>query len=204
MLPARALVAKATTIAALAREARIGDIMWPDSIMPSRLRAKPIDKPLHVVLVEPEIPPNTGNIARLCAATTSVLHLVGRLGFRIDEHAVRRAGLDYWHLVDVRTHVDFAQFLHAHERDDGGALHFFSAQSERSYLEPRYAPGDALVFGKESIGLPADLLAQYKDRVVGIPTMGKVRSLNLSNAVSIAVFEALRQMGGLDHAFPSD
>jgi tRNA (cytidine/uridine-2'-O-)-methyltransferase len=170
----------------------------------ARLRAKPLDKPLHVVLVEPEIPPNTGNIARLCAATGSVLHLVGRLGFRIDDHAVRRAGLDYWHLVDVRTHVDFAHFLHAFEKDSGGALHLFSAQTEKSYLSAAYAPGDALVFGKESVGLPDDLLAKYKDRVLGIPTLGKVRSLNLSNAVSIVLFESLRKMGALDAPFTSD
>jgi tRNA (cytidine/uridine-2'-O-)-methyltransferase len=166
--------------------------------MPARLRAKPLPRPLHVVLVEPEIPPNTGNIARLCAATGSVLHLVGRLGFRIDEHAVRRAGLDYWHLVDVQTHLDFAHFLHAW---GGGSLHLFSAQSARSYLTPTYAPGDALVFGKESVGLPEDLLAKHADRVAAIPTIGGVRSLNLSNAVSIVVFEALRQMGALDEPF---
>jgi len=170
-----------------------------------RLRAKPIAPPLHVVLVEPEIPPNTGNIARLCAATASVLHLVGRLGFRIDDHAVKRAGLDYWHLVDVRTHVDFAHFLHDFTRDSPrGALHLFSAQSARSHLNPDYAPGDALVFGKESVGLPKEMLAKYKDRVVAIPTLGKVRSLNLSNAVSIATFEALRKMGALDATFEDD
>jgi tRNA (cytidine/uridine-2'-O-)-methyltransferase len=165
-----------------------------------RLRAKPITAPLHIVLVEPEIPPNTGNIARLCAATSSVLHLVGRLGFKIDDHAVRRAGLDYWHLVDVRTHVDFAQFRHAF---GGGehALHLFSAHARRSHLAPNYAPGDALVFGKESLGLPAEMLVKYTDRVVAIPTLGKVRSLNLSNAVSIATFEALRKMGALDETF---
>jgi len=152
------------------------------------------------VLVEPEIPPNTGNIARLCAATGSVLHLVGRLGFRIDDHAVKRAGLDYWHLVDVRTHVDFAQFLHAWGAADD-AMHLFSAQSPRSYLDPAYAPGDALVFGKESVGLPEEMLAKYKDRVAAIPTIGKVRSLNLSNAVSIVLYEALRKMGALAETF---
>ncbi|HEY1958116.1 MAG TPA: tRNA (cytidine(34)-2'-O)-methyltransferase [Polyangiaceae bacterium] len=176
--------------------------------MPQRLRAKDNqglrERPLHVVLVEPEIPPNTGNIARLCGATQSVLHLVGRLGFRIDDHAVRRAGLDYWHLVDVRTHVDFAQFRHAFDKESGGALHLFSAQTERSYLSAKYAPGDALVFGKESVGLPAELLVQYKDRVLGIPTLGKVRSLNLSNAVSIALYESLRQMGALSETFVGD
>lgn len=188
-------------MAALAMEARISDIKWPDSNMPGRLRAKPIRKPFHIVLVEPEIPPNTGNIARLAGATTSVLHLVGRLGFKIDDHAVRRAGLDYWHLVDVRTHVDFAHFLHAFEKESGGALHLFSAQSDRSYLAPSYEPGDALVFGKESVGLPEDLLAKYKDRVAAIPTLGKVRSLNLSNAVSIVVYEALRKTGTLDATY---
>jgi tRNA (cytidine/uridine-2'-O-)-methyltransferase len=169
-------------------------------VRPGRLRAKPIAPALHIVLVEPEIPPNTGNIARLCAATSSVLHLVGRLGFSIDDHAVRRAGLDYWHLVDVRTHVDFAHFVHAFQAG-GGALHLFSAHATRSYLEPSYAPGDALVFGKESVGLPDELLSKYEERVVGIPTLGAVRSLNLSNAASIAIYESLRKIGALDATF---
>jgi tRNA (cytidine/uridine-2'-O-)-methyltransferase len=163
-----------------------------------RLRADPLSRPLHVVLVEPEIPPNTGNVARLCAATSSPLHLVGRLGFRIDEHSVRRAGVDYWHLVDVRQHLDFEHFLHAFGRESaGGNLHFFSAVTARSYLEVTYAPGDALVFGKESVGLPQELLDRFPDRVVGIPTLGAVRSLNLANAVGIGLYEALRSLGAL-------
>lgn len=165
-----------------------------------RLRAPTLSRPLHVVLVEPEIPPNTGNVARLCAAAGSPLHLVGPLGFRIDEHSVRRAGVDYWHLVDVRRHLDFAHFLHAFAKD-GGNLHLFSAIAEKSYLEAKFAPGDALVFGKESVGLPEELLAQYKDRVVGIPTIGAVRSLNLANAAGIALWDALRQCGALDATF---
>ena len=186
--------------------------------MSGKLRARPISPPFHVVLVEPEIPPNTGNIARLCAATQSTLHLVGRLGFRIDNHAVRRAGLDYWHLVDVKTHVDFPHFLHAFaprgasaplaattpkasEQGFGGALHLFSAGSERSYLSVPFAKGDALVFGKESTGLAPELLEAHKDRVVAIPTLGAVRSLNLSNAVSIVMYEALRKVGALDETF---
>src|SRR5271170_1318877 len=101
-----------------------------------RLRSRPLAVPFHVVLVEPEIPPNTGNIARLCAATSSVLHLVGPLGFRIDEQSVRRAGVDYWHLVDIRQHVDFAQFHHAFLRESpDGKLHLFSALATRSYLD---------------------------------------------------------------------
>jgi tRNA (cytidine/uridine-2'-O-)-methyltransferase len=154
--------------------------------------------PVHVVLVEPEIPPNTGNIARLAAATGSPLHLVGRLGFRIDEHSVRRAGLDYWHLVDLRTHATFDQFLDAWQgASPKGRLHLFSAGGARSYLAAGIAPGDALVFGKESVGLSPELLERFADRVVGIPTLGAVRSLNLANAVSIAVYEALRSLGAL-------
>jgi tRNA (cytidine/uridine-2'-O-)-methyltransferase len=167
-----------------------------------RLRAAPVDPPFHVVLVEPEIPPNTGNIARLTAATHGPLHLVGKLGFRIDEHSVRRAGVDYWDLVDVRQHVDFAHFLHAFEAESPrGRLHLFSAIAERSYLGAGFQKGDALVFGRESVGLPQDLLDAHADRVVGIPTMGAVRSLNLANAVGIALFEALRQVGGMDRVF---
>jgi tRNA (cytidine/uridine-2'-O-)-methyltransferase len=150
------------------------------------------------VLVEPEIPPNTGNVARLCAATSSVLHLVGTLGFRVDEKSVRRAGVDYWHLVDVRRHLDLAHFRHA--LPDSRWL-LFSASAERSYLDADFRPGDALVFGRESVGLPDDLLAEHPDRVFGIPTLGAVRSLNLANAVSIVLYEALRQMGALDKTF---
>ncbi|HSQ63115.1 MAG TPA: tRNA (cytidine(34)-2'-O)-methyltransferase [Polyangiaceae bacterium] len=169
---------------------------------PARLRARPVAPPLHVVLVEPEIPPNTGNIARLTAATASVLHLVGRLGFRIDDHAVKRAGLDYWPLVDLRTHVDFPHFAHAFAKESpAGKLHLFSAQAEKSYLAGGFAAGDALVFGKESVGLSEGLLTQYEDRVLAIPTLGAVRSLNLSNAVSIVVYEALRQLGALDATY---
>ena len=176
--------------------------MSPQPPPAPRLRAAPLTTPFHVVLVQPEIPPNTGNIARLCAATGSPLHLVGRLGFRIDEHAVRRAGLDYWHLVEVRQHVDFAQFAHAFARESpSGSLHLFSAQTERSYLTAGFRPGDALVFGRESVGLPRELLAAHADRAVGIPTLGGVRSLNLANAVSIALYEALRGVGALDATF---
>ncbi|MDB4943041.1 MAG: tRNA ((34)-2-O)-methyltransferase [Labilithrix sp.] len=171
-----------------------------------RLRAAPLPRSLHVVLVEPEIPPNTGSIARLCAAAACPLHLVGPLGFRIDEHSVRRAGVDYWHLVDVRRHLDFAHFLHAFAKEtpDGGPagrLHLFSAVATKSYLDAEFAPGDALVFGKESVGLPDDLLAQHADRVVGIPTIGAVRSLNLANATGIALWDALRQTGALATTF---
>jgi tRNA (cytidine/uridine-2'-O-)-methyltransferase len=167
-----------------------------------RLRAKPLAAPFHVVLVEPEIPPNTGNVARLCAAACSPMHLVGTLGFRIDEHSVRRAGVDYWHLVDVRRHVDFEHFLGAWRGEaPAGALHLFSATAPVSYLDAAFSPGDALVFGRESVGLSEELLARFADRVVGIPTIGAVRSLNLANAVGIALYEALRQVGALSETF---
>jgi tRNA (cytidine/uridine-2'-O-)-methyltransferase len=126
------------------------------------------------------------------------MHLVGALGFRIDEHSVRRAGVDYWHLVDVRQHVDFAHFVHALGKDSPrGKLHLFSALATASYLDAPFASGDALVFGRESVGLPQEMLERYAERVVGIPTLGAVRSLNLANAVGIALFEALRHVGAL-------
>jgi tRNA (cytidine/uridine-2'-O-)-methyltransferase len=162
-----------------------------------RLRVDPPEAPLHVVLVEPEIPQNTGSIARLTAATSSTLHLVGTLGFRIDEKAVRRAGVDYWHLVDLRRHLDLA---HLGQQIPPERWLLFSALASRSYLDAPYAPGSALVFGKESVGLPEDLLARHADRVFGIPTSGPVRSINLSNAVGIVLYEALRATGGLGGA----
>lgn len=162
-----------------------------------RLRARPVEPPLRVVLVEPEIPQNTGNIARLCAATQCPLHLVGTLGFRVDERAVRRAGLDYWHLVDLHRHLDLAHFRHAH----ASRCILLSARAERSYLEAGFRPGDALVFGRESVGLPDELLADHPQDVYGIPTLGAVRSLNIANAASIVVYEALRQVGAFDDVF---
>jgi tRNA (cytidine/uridine-2'-O-)-methyltransferase len=176
--------------------------MRPASSATPRLRASPLALPLHVVLVEPEIPPNTGNVARLCAATLSPLHLVGKLGFRIDAHSVRRAGIDYWHLVNMRRHVDFEHFLREWQGESPcGNLHLFSAIARTSYLVAPYAPGDALVFGKESVGLSERLLERFPDRVVGIPTMGAVRSLNLANAVGIALYEGLRKVGALAETF---
>jgi tRNA (cytidine/uridine-2'-O-)-methyltransferase len=155
------------------------------------------------VLVEPEIPPNTGNIGRLCAATRCPLHLVGRLGFSIEEHAVRRAGLDYWHLVDLQTHAD----LHAAEEAIRAAASpaeprswLFSGKARRSYLDANFRMGDILIFGKESVGLPEELLAERGDRVLGIPTLGAVRSLNLANSVAIVLYEGLRQTGALDRS----
>ena len=166
-----------------------------------RLRAGRGQAPFQIVLVEPEIPPNTGNIARLCAATRSQLHLVEPLGFRIDEHAVRRAGLDYWPLVQLATHPDFATARRQIEAAQPAARFFlFTGKATRSYLDVRFRPGDALVFGKESRGLSDALLAEHASELVGIPTLGPVRSLNLANAAAIALYEALRQVGELEGA----
>lgn len=162
-----------------------------------KLRAHPLQRPFHVVLVEPEIPPNTGAVARTCGATRSPLHLVGPLGFRIDAQAVRRAGLDYWDLVEIQVHESFDQFERSHA---GSRIHFFSASAPTSYLEADFTPGDALVFGKESVGLPAELL-RGRPNVWAIPTLGAVRSLNLSNAVAIVLFEALRKNRALEPTF---
>ncbi len=171
-------------------------------MLEERLRVTPREQPFHVVLVEPEIPPNTGNIARLCAATRSALHLVGQLGFRIDAHAVRRAGLDYWHLVDLHTHttLDDALGSIAPARAEAPRRWLLSAHGARSYLDVAFAPGDVFVFGKESVGLPPELLAREPERTIGIPTLGAVRSHNLANAVAIVLYEALRQTGQLSGA----
>jgi tRNA (cytidine/uridine-2'-O-)-methyltransferase len=151
-----------------------------------------------VVLVEPEIPPNTGSVARTCAATCSPLILIEPLGFRIDEQAVRRAGLDYWHMVDLQTFPTFEAFVAANPHT---RLHVFSSGAQRSYLDADFNPGDAFVFGKESVGLPRALLAKYRDRCWAIPTSGRVRSINLSNAVAIVLYDALRRNQSLAHTF---
>ena len=166
--------------------------------MPRKLRVKPLPNPFHVVLVEPEIPQNTGNIARLCAATQSHLHLCGPLGFRIDEKSVRRAGVDYWHLVSLHVHPDFETFT---AKNPDARVRLFSANGGRSYLEAGLQAGDALVFGKESAGLPRALLDRYPGEIYGIPTSGAVRSLNLSSAAAIIVYEGLRASGGMDNAW---
>lgn len=156
----------------------------------SRLRA-PLRTTFHIVLVQPEIPPNTGNVARLCAATGCHLHLVHPLGFQVDQKAVRRAGLDYWHLVQVTEHESFERFWAM--RNTQAQTHFFTGKASRSYLEVVYKPGDYLIFGKESSGLGDDLLNAHQDELVGIPTLGPVRSLNLANSAAICTYEALRQ-----------
>ena len=146
---------------------------------------------LNIVLVEPEIPQNCGNIARTCAATGSVLHLVKPLGFDISEKAVKRAGLDYWHLVDVRVYENLDEFF---ARNGINQMWCLSTKAPRSYTEAAFQDGCYLLFGKETKGLPEDFLAQHYDQCVRIPMRAEARSLNLSNAVAITVFEALRQL----------
>ncbi len=148
--------------------------------------------PLHVVLVSPEIPPNTGNIARLCAATGTRLHLVEPLGFTLTDAQLRRAGLDYWDAVQVKVHPSWQACLDAIQPT---RLFLYSTGSSRLYTQAEYLPGDTLVFGCETKGLPGDLLAAHADSVLGIPILtDHVRSLNLSSAVAIVVYEALRQL----------
>lgn len=147
---------------------------------------------VHVALVEPEIAPNTGNIARLCAATATRLHLVGRLGFRLDERSLRRAGLDYWEHVDWVRHADWDAF--AAVMTDR-RLWLFTARRGTPYCRARFRDEDCLVFGSESQGLPLSLLDRYLPYNLHIPMpSGKVRSLNLATAVGIGVYEALRQI----------
>ncbi|MBI3939287.1 MAG: tRNA (cytidine(34)-2'-O)-methyltransferase [Acidobacteria bacterium] len=148
---------------------------------------------LHIVLIEPEIPPNTGNIARLCAATGSMLHLVGRLGFRIDDRTLKRAGLDYWPHVQMLRHPNSAAFW---EEVTQHNFYLFSTRGRHVYTEVGYQDGDHLIFGRETAGLPAEVMARHAERSLCIPMEGPVRSLNLSTAVAIATFEALRQIRG--------
>jgi tRNA (cytidine/uridine-2'-O-)-methyltransferase len=148
---------------------------------------------LNVVLVRPEIPQNTGSIARLTAATGVRLHLVGPLGYSLEDRYLKRAGLDYWPLVELQTYTGWDEFVAAHP---GAAMKFFSARTEKSYLQAQYQPGDFLVFGSETKGIGRDFIARHLERTFTIPIFeAGVRSLNLSNAVSIVVYEALRQTG---------
>lgn len=146
---------------------------------------------LNIVLVEPEIPQNCGNIARTCAATKSRLHLIRPLGFDISEKAVRRAGLDYWNLVEVIDYENLEDFF---ARNEVGQMWCLSTKAPRCYTEATFRDGDYLFFGKETRGLPEDFLEAHRNSCVKIPMLEEARSLNLSNAVAITVYEALRQL----------
>lgn len=158
---------------------------------------------MHIVLIEPEIPQNTGSIARLCAGTGTPLHLVGKLGFSLADRYLKRAGLDYWPHVDLHRHASVDEWLAslAETPIAGDAprgttpFWLFTAREGRPYTDVAFGPQDRLVFGRESDGLPADLLARFPERRVRIPVRDTIRSLNLSNAASVALFEGLRQQG---------
>ena len=157
---------------------------------------------LHIVLVEPEIPQNAGNIARTCAATGCVLHMVRPLGFEVSDKYLKRAGLDYWHLVDVKYYDSFAEVREEAARENAAAtFYFFTTKAKRTHSEAAYKDGDYLVFGKETKGLPEELLVDNEETCVRIPMRSEARSLNLSNSVAILTYEALRQTGfpGLKH-----
>ena len=148
-------------------------------------------QPFNIVLVEPEIPPNTGSIARLCGATDTILHLVHPLGFSIDDKHLKRAGLDYWQHVRIINWPDLEKFLAA---QDETRLHFLSKKASRPYTEVAFQPGDFLIFGKETKGLPTEILQHYPDRSLTIPMSNPhIRSLNLAQAAAIVLYGALRQ-----------
>lgn len=146
----------------------------------------------HIVLVEPEIPANTGNIARTCAATGSHLHLVKPLGFRTDDRTLKRAGLDYWHAVQVHYHDSFDEVVREYPQ---ARFFYTSTKAKKRYSEFQYQDGDFFVFGKETKGLPQQLIEANLDQCIRLPMTDQVRSLNLSNSAAIIIYEAFRQLG---------
>ncbi len=145
---------------------------------------------LNIVLVEPEIPQNTGNIARTCAATGARLHIVEPMGFKPDDKQLKRAGLDYWHLLDITYYKNLDDFF---EKNKGGEFYFFTTKGRTVYSNVNYPDNAYIFFGKETKGLPEELLLKYPDRAVRVPMIGDARSLNLSNTVALAAYEVLRQ-----------
>ncbi|MBQ3182989.1 MAG: tRNA (uridine(34)/cytosine(34)/5-carboxymethylaminomethyluridine(34)-2'-O)-methyltransferase TrmL [Clostridia bacterium] len=147
---------------------------------------------INIVLIEPEIPQNTGNIARTCAATGASLHLVEPMGFKVDDRKLKRAGLDYWHELDITYYKDINDFF---EKNKGEELYYFTTKAPQCYSDVKYPERVFLVFGKETKGLPEELLYNNRERCVRMPMRENLRSLNLSNTVAIAVYEAFRQRG---------
>lgn len=147
---------------------------------------------LNIVLVEPEIPQNTGNIARTCAATGARLHIVEPMGFKIDDKKLKRAGLDYWYLLDITYYKNLEEFF---EKNKDGSYYFFTTKGRNVYSDVNYPDNSFLFFGKETAGLPEELLLKHPDTAVRVPMIGGARSLNLSNTVALAAYEVLRQWG---------
>lgn len=145
---------------------------------------------MNIVLHEPEIPQNTGNIARSCAATGATLHLIEPLGFSLDEKRIKRAGLDYWHLVDVRTYKNYEEFL---EKNNHPKVYMATTKSRQTYAQVQYEEDAYIMFGKETAGIPEEILLENKETCIRIPMIEAARSLNLSNSVAIVMYEVLRQ-----------
>ena len=147
---------------------------------------------LNIVLLEPEMPANTGNIGRTCVATGTVLHLIEPLGFHLDDRSIKRAGMDYWHQLDVRRYINYEDFL---EKNPGAVIYMATTKAKKVYTQVSYEEDCYIMFGKESAGIPEEILKKNKERCVRIPMNEEIRSLNLSNSVAIMLYEALRQQG---------
>lgn len=150
---------------------------------------------MHIVLHQPEIPANTGNIGRTCVATGTSLHLIEPLGFRLNEKEIRRAGMDYWEKLDVNRYVNFSEFRTEYQKHSGAKLWMATTKARHTYTEAVFGPDDFIMFGKESAGIPEEILVDYEDSCIRIPMLSEIRSLNLSNAVAVVLYEALRQNG---------
>lgn len=147
---------------------------------------------MNIVLLEPEIPANTGNIGRTCVATGTTLHLIEPLGFRLSEKNIRRAGMDYWPQLDVRRYISFRDFL---EQNNNPKIFMATTKAKQCYTDVRYGENDYVMFGKESAGIPEEILVDHEETCIRIPMLGETRSLNLANSVAIVLYEALRQQG---------
>ncbi|MCI8788097.1 MAG: tRNA (cytidine(34)-2'-O)-methyltransferase [Lachnospiraceae bacterium] len=147
---------------------------------------------MHIILHQPEIPGNTGNIGRTCVATGTPLHLIEPLGFRLDEKSIKRAGMDYWPLLEVHRYMNFEEFQTIHP---GAKIWMATTKARRVYTEAAYGPDDYIMFGKESAGIPEEILVEHEESCIRIPMLDSIRSLNLSNSVAIVLYEALRQNG---------
>ena len=147
---------------------------------------------MHIVLHQPEIPGNTGNIGRTCVATGAALHLIEPLGFRLTEKEIRRAGMDYWKDLDVRRYMNYADFL---EKNPGARIWMATTKARKSYTEVTYGPEDYIMFGRESAGIPEEILVENEESCIRIPMLSAIRSLNLSNSAAVILYEALRQNG---------
>lgn len=147
---------------------------------------------INIVLLEPEIPANTGNIGRTCVAAGARLHLIEPLGFRLDEKSLKRAGMDYWHQLDVTTYIDYKDFL---EKNPGAKIYMATTKAPKVYTEASYEPDCYIMFGKESAGIPEEILVGHREDCIRIPMAGEIRSLNLGNSVAVVLYEALRQNG---------